>query len=158
MKTFRLSLVLVALLLAACGGGEPTPMPAPAEPAAGSAQAELAATLDILMNDIYFGDNSDNLGSPPVWTVAAGSEVTLNLANKGGLEHNWAVVKPGSELPKVLTADTLKEATFLEFSAGNLPGGKSISEPFTAPAAGEYLVICTVAGHYPAMQGKLIVQ
>ena len=158
MKTFRLSLVLVALLLAACGGGESTPTPAPTEPAAGSAQAELAATLDILMNDIYFGDNSDNLGNPPVWTVTAGSEVSLNLVNKGGLEHNWAVVKPGSELPKVITADALKDATFLEFSAGNLLGGKSLSEPFTAPAAGEYLVICTVAGHFPAMQGKLIVQ
>jgi uncharacterized cupredoxin-like copper-binding protein len=145
MKTFRMSLVLIALLLAACGGGESTPAPAPTEPAAGSAQAELAATLDILMKDIYFGDNSDNLGNPPVWTVAAGSEVSLNLVNKGGLEHNWAVVKPGSELPKVITA-------------GNLLGGKSLTEPFTAPAAGEYLVICTVAGHYPAMQGKLIVQ
>ena len=100
MKTFRLSLVLVALLLAACGGGESTPTPAPTEPAAGSAQAELAATLDILMNDIYFGDNSDNLGNPPVWTVTAGSEVSLNLVNKGGLEHNWRWSNRAASCPR----------------------------------------------------------
>ncbi len=155
-----LSVVLAAamLILAACGGGnEPTPTPAPAPAAdAPSAQEVIAATLDVAMHDIYYGDNNDNIANPPVWTVGAGKEVTLNLDNQGGLEHSWAIVKKDTELPMPFLADEHRD--LILWNSTNVQAGQQSVETFTAPEAGEYLVICTVAGHYPVMQGRLVVQ
>lgn len=158
MRSLSLILAATMLILAACGGGSSTPTPTPAPAAAEpSAQEVIATTLDVVMHDIYFGDNNDNIGNPPVWTVKAGEEVTLNLDNQGGLEHNWAIIKKGVEMPVPFMPD--QNSDLILWAAGVLQAGEQKSEPFPAPAeAGEYLVICTVAGHYPAMQGKLIVQ
>jgi len=41
---------------------------------------------------------------------------------------------------------------------GVIDAGKTDNFTFTAPAVGEYKVICTVPGHYPSMQGKLVVK
>jgi hypothetical protein len=47
----------------------------------------------------------------------------------------------------------------LFYTSGNLAPSTQKADTFTAPAeAGEYIVFCTVAGHYPAMQGRLVVQ
>lgn len=158
MRLLSLLLAATMLILAACGGGSstPTPTPAPTAPAA-SAQEVIATTLDVVMHDIYFGASNDNIANPPVWTVKAGEEATLNLDNQGGLQHNWAVIKQGVEMPVPFMPD--QNADLILWAAGVLDAGKKVSEPFPAPTEpGEYLVICTVAGHYPAMQGKLIVQ
>lgn len=158
MRVLSIVLVAAMLILAACGGGSSTPTPTPAPAAeAPSAQAVISATLDVVMHDIYFGKDNNNIANPPVWTVAAGQDVTINLDNQGGLEHNWAVVKKDAELPVPFLPDQNQD--LLEWSAGNVQAGQKISETFPAPSVpGEYLVICTVAGHYPAMQGKLVVQ
>lgn len=158
MRSLALILAATMLILAACGGGSSTPTPTPAPAAAEpSAQEVIAATLDVVMHDIYFGANNDNIGNPPVWTVKAGEEVTLNLDNQGGLEHNWAIIKKGVEMPVPFMPD--QNSDLILWAAGVLQAGEKKSEPFPAPVeAGEYLVICTVAGHYPAMQGKLVVQ
>jgi uncharacterized cupredoxin-like copper-binding protein len=152
--TMVITLLLTALLLiAACGGGasEPTPTPAPA---AGSAQ-ETLAQIDVLMHDIYFGEENNNIEKPPVWTVKAGEEVTVNSDNKGGLEHSWAVLKAGTEVPMPFTE---ANNDLLIATTGNLPANTTRTTTFTAPEAGEYIVICTVAGHYPVMQGRLVVE
>jgi len=145
-------LVIVALVLVACGGGGGE------EPAAEapSAQEVVAATLDVAMGDLYFGETADNMQNPPVWTVKSGGEYTLNLKNNGGLEHNWAIVKAGTEIP--VPFDPAANADVILWDAGIVQAGQSGSATFTAPAAGEYAVICTVAGHYPSMQGKLVVE
>jgi uncharacterized cupredoxin-like copper-binding protein len=108
------------------------------------------------MNDIYYGDAPTNAETPPTWTVPSGSQMTVNLKNNGALEHNWAIVKPGSEVPvpfiEADNGDMILEDTGLNAA------GQSSTATLTAPAAGEYQVICTVAGHYPSMQGKLVVQ
>jgi len=186
MKKLSLVLVIAILVLAACGGGnsEPTAVPAvvepavevpatdipaivepttevaaPAEevPAAGSAQEAIAAVLDVAMGDIYYGETMTNMETPPVWEVSAGSDVELNLTNNGGLEHDWAIVKVGEEVPvPFMMADN---ADMLFWEAGVVPAGESATLTFTAPTeAGEYAVIYTVAGHYPSMQGRLVVQ
>ena len=148
-----LSLVIAALVLAGCGGSEPAPTPTPAAAVAGDS----TAVIDVAMHDIYFGANNDNIANPPVWTVKAGEEVTLNLDNQGGLEHNWAIIKQGVEMPVPFMPDQNED--LILWAAGVLKAGEKKSEPFPAPAeAGEYLVICTVAGHFPVMQGKLVVQ
>lgn len=157
-RLFLVATILSMSMLAACGGSAtPTPTPPPTPTTAPTAQQVIAATLDVIMHDIYFGDDSNNIANPPVWRVPAGAEVTVNLDNQGGLEHNWAVVKKGVELPIPFMPDQNKDLLYWE--AGVLQAGQKDSETFTAPSEpGEYIVICTVAGHYPAMQGRLIVE
>lgn len=159
-----LILLVAALVVAGCGGGgaQPTPtvaVEAPAateEPVAGSAQEAIAQVLDVVMRDIYFGESPDNAGNPPEWTVSAGAEVTLNLQNAGALEHDWAYVAQGTEVP-VPFLEANKE--MLLWDAGIVPPGESATVSFTAPTdPGIYTVICTVPGHYPAMQGRLVVE
>lgn len=162
MRSLSIVLAVAMLALAACGGGSSTPTPAPTPTpvpaaAAPSAQDVIAATLEVAMHDIYFGDNNDNISNPPVWTVPAGAEVTVNLDNQGGLDHNWAVIKKDVELPIPFMPD--QNSDLILWEGGVLAAGGKDTETFTAPdVPGEYIVICTVAGHYPAMQGKLVVE
>ena len=138
--TIAILLVLAALFLAACGGSDEA----------------ATATIEVVQNDIYFGDSPDNQENPPTWTVPAGAEVTVNLSNNGALQHNWAVVEQGAEVPTPVDPEAADD--ILLYDTGLLDPGTTATETFTAPAEpGEYLVICTVAGHYPAMQGRLIV-
>ena len=150
MKKLLAGLVLViALAAAGCGGdGE-------AEPASES-DSPAAETISVVMHDIYYGDNNDNAENPPTWTVTSGAEVTINMDNQGALQHNWAIVKKDEEVPTPFDAE--QHGDILLFSSTLLDGGATASDTFTAPEPGEYTIICTVAGHYPAMQGRLIVE
>lgn len=146
MKKLSL-LVLTALFafaLAACGGGND---------GGGDAAGQ---SIDVLMNDIYFGDTNDNIENPPTWTINTGGTVAANLENAGALEHNFAILTSDAQLPD--TVNSLDEVSdWLVYETGEVLGGETETKTFTAPAPGEYLVICTVAGHYPAMQGRLTV-
>ena len=150
-KLFVAMLLLLAVLIAACGGGSSDPTPVPA---AGSAQ-EVLNQINVSMHDIYYGEENNNVEKPPVWTVKAGDEVTLAMDNKGALEHSWAVLKAGSQVPMPFT-DANND--LLIYGSGPLKPAEQKTDKFAAPEKGEYTVICTIAGHYPVMQGKLIVQ
>ncbi len=65
-------------------------------------------------------------------------------------------MKPGAEVPNPFIET--EHADRLLFDAGVVDGGGKETVTFTAPEPGEYLVICTVSGHYPIMQGKLVVK
>ena len=155
LKKWMLPLLLIAVLaLAACGGGGDDEAPAAAEP---SAQEAIAQTLEVAMADLYFGETPDNLANPPVWTVPAGAQVTVSAVNNGALQHDWAIVKKGVEVP--VPFDPAANADILLWEAGIVEPGQTGSATLTVPAeAGEYTVICTVAGHFPSMQGRLIVE
>ncbi len=147
LSTFAIT-ILFLFALAGCGGGDS----AGEESSGGGTTA-----LSVVMQDIYYGDASTNADNPPVWTVAAGGSVRLSLDNQGALEHNWAIVKQGETVPDVYDAAT--DSGILMYEAGLVEGGGKFSESFTAPSEpGTYTVICTVAGHYPSMQGQLEVQ
>jgi uncharacterized cupredoxin-like copper-binding protein len=88
--------------------------------------------------------------------VTSGATVTVNLDNQGALQHNWAIVKRGEQVP--LPFDASQHGDKLLYSTEVLEGGSTASTTFVAPEPGEYLVICTVAGHYPSMQAKLVVK
>lgn len=109
------------------------------------------------MNDLYFGDTNDNLNNPPVWTVTNGAEVTVTVENRSGaLQHNWATSKLDAVIPQPFVGGEGLDIVLLD--SGVVDTGQSSTITFTAPAVGEYLVICTVPGHYPVMQGKLVVE
>lgn len=86
----------------------------------------------------------------------AGGQVAIEVTNNGTTEHNWAVIKLGSDVPDNFDVDA--NADIILKQTGLVAAGESFRESFFAPPeAGEYLVICTVAGHYPSMQGRLVV-
>ena len=143
---FTLIALLSLAFLAACGGGGGD---APAEESGGQ-------TIEVIMNDIYFGETNDNVENPPVWTIKTGSTVTLNAINNGTLDHNWALVKADATVPDSVTPDSAED--IISYDVGIVAGGDTYNSAFRAPIPGEYLIICTVAGHYPAMQGKLVVE
>ncbi len=151
-----ISLLLVALLaLAACGGGSSSQRVAAAE--ANQTQAAVSKeSIEVVMNDIYYGDSNDNATNPPVWTVTSGTDVSVNMDNKGVLEHNWAIVKLGEQVSAMY--DEADDQAKLLFNAGVLAGGQKETVDFTAPLPGEYQLICTVPGHSQVMQGKLVVK
>ena len=78
------------------------------------------------------------------------------MDNKGVLDHNWAIVKPGEQLSEVYNEATDQDK--LLFDAGVLTGGETQEVDLTAPLPGKYQVICTVPGHAQVMQGKLVVE
>lgn len=143
-KIFSVLLVVFALALVACGGS------------AASEQAPAEEVIGVDMNDIYYGDTNDNVENPPVWQVNSGSNVTIRMENMGALEHNWAVLKAGEDIP--VPFDEADHGGKILFSAGNVAGGASNEVSFTAPEPGDYNVVCTVPGHAALMQGKLIVE
>lgn len=146
--TVLIGLSVVALLLAACGGG--------AEPAAPAEAAAESVQISVVAQDMYFGDDPNNIDNPPVWTAPAGSLATVSFDNRGALEHNWAVIRLGAEVPVPFEAEN--DAGLVLYDTGVVPPGETRSVPFQVPdEPGEYIVICTVAGHYPAMQGRLVV-
>ncbi|MFN2135145.1 MAG: plastocyanin/azurin family copper-binding protein [Candidatus Promineifilaceae bacterium] len=146
MKQKQLLLIILAfsaVLLAACGGGA-----APAEPQ--------SVALEVVTHDMYYGEEDNNMDNPPVWTAPAGSIATISFDNQGTLEHNWAVIKLGADVPTPFDAEN--DADLILYETGLVPPGEQRTLPFQVPTEpGEYLVICTVAGHYPNMQGRLVV-
>ncbi len=141
------------LVLAACGGGsKEEATPAASEP---SAQEAIAQVLAVTAHDLYY-DEPDNISNPPAWTVKAGQAFEIDLDNQGGLQHNWAIVKQGAEVPVPFNAD--KDSDLLLWDAGVVDPGQSEKASFTVTDPGVYKIICTVAGHYPSMQGQLVVE
>ena len=143
LKTIStLLLVISAIFLAACGGGAEEEAAAP-------------AAIDVVQNDIYFGDTPTNQEDPPTWTVPAGETITVNVTNNGALEHNFAIVRADAEIPEGFTGEANSDIILQE--TGLVAGGQTATQALTPLQTGEYIVVCTVAGHYPGMQGLLVV-
>ncbi|MEM7125014.1 MAG: hypothetical protein AAF702_01725 [Chloroflexota bacterium] len=179
------SMFVVLFFVAACGGRdepqatlEPTTTPVPIATIAPTATSMptalptsvLEATetsddssqfidpevIEVVMNDLYYGESNDNIANPPVWTVTSGADVSVVMENRSqALQHNWAIVKAGEEVPTPFLGEEQMNVVLLD--AGVLDANQTETFNFTAPELGEYMVICTVAGHYPVMQGKLVV-
>ena len=98
---------------------------------------------------------SDYKYDPPSWTVAAGSNVTVNLKNVGTTPHTWVVMsKP------ISGSYTQSDQSDILFTSGAISPGSSKTVTFTAPSSsGNYQVICTEPGHFVAgMVGQLTVK
>jgi azurin len=153
-----ITLLGVSLLLAACGGGGSS-----SGGASGGSSAGGAATLTV-------NTPGENLAFDPTGlTVSAGQEVTITYSNGSAVQqHNLVLVRGGESVAAQIAADGIAAGAannFLPSDQSNIiattalaNGGETVSVTFTAPAAGTYLYICTVPGHYPLMQGTLTVQ
>ncbi|MEZ4864047.1 MAG: sulfocyanin-like copper-binding protein [Caldilineaceae bacterium] len=124
-------------------------------PAAANAFADVTV-LDVVIHDSYYGDTDTNLTNPPTWTVNAGGDVVVNIVNQGELKHNWAIVKPGITVP--VPYEEGQAGDIILHGIGMVYSNSQTTTTFRAPEPGAYQVICTVSGHYPTMQGRLIVK
>lgn len=113
------------------------------------------ALLTVDMNDNYYGASDDNLANPPVWSIQAGVDVIATLSNHGRRNHNWAIVKPGASIP--IPYKEGQGGDIILHGIGMVYSNSQTTITFTAPEPGEYMVICTVDGHYPEMQGRLLI-
>lgn len=115
------------------------------------------ASIAITIQDNYYGDSNSNLSSPPLWTVPSGAAVVATVQNLGLLNHNWAIIRKDAAVP--IPFDDGQSSKLILYGAGMIYGKNVTTFTFNAPEElGEYLVICTVPGHYPRMQGRLVVQ
>jgi glucose/arabinose dehydrogenase/plastocyanin len=116
--------------------GTPTPAPTATAPAAtDTASATPSQTVEVTVGT---DTGTELLFDPLEVTVPAGSEVVLTFENQSTVPHNLTFEAP-------ISAAT---ATIVD------PGAAE-TITFTAPAAGEYVFVCTL---HPGMAGTLIVQ
>ena len=111
--------------------------------------------LNVDMYDSYYGNSDTNMSEPPVWSVPANSDVVVNLVNHGSYAHNWAIVKKDVTVP--VPYEEGQAGDIILHGIGMVYNNSQTTITFSAPDLGEYQVICTVSGHYPFMQGRLLV-
>lgn len=149
-------LTAMAMVLAACGGGGSS------GGATGGGSGSGPVTIEI-------GSKGEELAFDKTeLTVSAGQAVTIRFKNNSAVQqHNWILVKGGDAEAAAIANAGLSAgpaANYLPADKSNIiaeaplaNGNETVEVTFTAPAAGTYLYICTVPGHYPLMQGKLVV-
>ncbi len=134
MKSRITFLVLVLALvgvLAACGGGG----------------SSASTNLKVDMVEFMF--------QPDTYTVPAGQEITIELKNSGAIEHEFVIMKFGTQVSEPFSEDD-EDNIYWEHE---VEAGKTDTVTFTAPTEpGEYQVVCGISGHMEAgMVGKLVV-
>lgn len=171
MKRFALG--LMALSIAACGGGEPAAddasMEQPAE--APADQAEMPAgeltmpdwyqmdgnnvTLDITagLTDAgnYWNYNGYQNGNLTI-TVPEGANVTINFVNEDPNMPHSIGVHPAFDSPPASPSTTpVFEGAITEnptsMTEATMPNGDSETITFTASEAGEYTLVCYIPAH-----------
>ncbi|OGO21211.1 MAG: hypothetical protein A2Y54_04015 [Chloroflexi bacterium RBG_16_51_16] len=122
-----ITLVVLVLLLGSCSAGGPT------------------EHIKVSMTDFTYNPNS--------FTVQAGKEIKLDIANNGAIVHNFLIMNAGSDIGQDFDQEDEKNV----YWKIDLGPGQSTTTSFTAPPEpGEYLIVCSTAGHYIAgMIGKL---
>jgi uncharacterized cupredoxin-like copper-binding protein len=128
-KFLAFLMLILALSLSACGKSGPS------------------TKITFTMTDFAFNPNE--------FTVPAGEKITLNVTHDGTMEHNFIIMKHGTDAGEMFD-EADKVNVFWEV---DLQPGESETILFTAPAQpGTYQVICGMPGHLQSgMIGKLIV-
>jgi uncharacterized cupredoxin-like copper-binding protein len=94
---------------------------------------------------------------PSVATAKAGT-VRFGVKNEGGMEHSFELIKTDVPFDQLPTADAKAKEDGLVKQVKSLPVGK-VSVVSVDLAAGKYVIICNVAGHYQlGMRAALTVQ
>jgi len=147
----------VSILLTACGGGSaPPPAARPSGDSTGPVTLEISSLGEQLAYD------------KTALAVFAGQQVTLKLTDTStAQQHNWILVRGDDAVAQKIATDGLLAGlakSYLPEDMSNIiahaplaNAGQTVEVTFTAPAAGTYIFICTVPGHYPLMKGSLTV-
>ena len=92
---------------------------------------------------------------PSEYAIPAGQEITLELSNNGAVEHEFVIMKFGTNVGDDF-GDEDEENIYWE---AELEAGESGTFTFTAPSEpGEYQIVCGTEGHFVAgMVGSLTV-
>ena len=128
-KTVILLMLLAIWVLSACGKSGPS------------------TKLNFTMTDFAFNPNE--------FTIPAGEEITLNVTHRGTMEHNFIIMKYGTDAGEMFD----EEDTVNVYWKVVLQPGDSETVVFTAPEQpGIYQIICGMPGHLQSgMLGKLII-
>ena len=118
-------LVLFSILLAGCGGSEDNMTP--------------VSSLSVEMSEFKF--------NPAAMVVFAGQEITLNLSNTGGVEHDFIILKKSAAAKIPFDSEKQAADILFDFKLESKGNGQF---KFTLPEAGEYQVVCGVQGHMEA--------
>lgn len=145
MKAAFAAVILVALALAGCGGGQPQSA-SPSDQSAGRGVStegtQVAAGLPAQSAD---DTASEFLFDPKTITVRAG-EVTFHIKNGGSIVHTFTSVTQWEGQPSGL------------FDTGDIQPGATTTIAATL-APGTYYFECTIPGHAQAgMTGTLTVE
>ncbi len=151
-------LAALAMALTACGGGSGSG--GSSGSTGGASSGPVTLEIGSKGEELFFDKNE--------LRVSAGQQVTLRFKNNSAVQqHNWILIKGGdAEAAAIANAGLTAgpAANYLPADQSNIiaatplaNGNETVEVTFTAPAPGTYLYICTVPGHYPLMQGKLIV-
>ncbi|HJL88853.1 MAG TPA: plastocyanin/azurin family copper-binding protein [Acidimicrobiales bacterium] len=129
----------ITLPLAACGGGSDGATSDSAAPSSSS-------TISVEGTEFKF--------APADVSVKAGQAVTVTFDNLGAVDHEWAVLREGTQIKA--ETDFKESMVLLEVEA--IPAGTSATQTFTFDKAGRYQIICALPGHFAAgMKGTLTV-
>ena len=128
-KTFLILIIVSSVLLTSCGRNQPATM------------------IRVSMTDFAYNPND--------FVVPAGRDITLDVVNNGAVVHNFIVMKAGTSLGQNFG----EEDEMNIYWKIELAPGQSTTTSFVAPPEpGEYLIVCSTAGHYEAgMTSKLVV-
>jgi uncharacterized cupredoxin-like copper-binding protein len=120
-------LLLTTLILSACGSGT------------------ASTDLKVDMTDFAF--------TPSQYMVPAGQEITLEIQHDGTVEHDFIIMKYGTEVGGHFNEEDLVNI----YWQIKIQPGESQTVTFTAPSEpGTYQIVCGMAGHVEAgMVGQL---
>ena len=141
-----------------------TPPPAPAQAPANAAAIDPNKKPDL---ELTIGIDGDNMAFDKTeLTAKAGTLVRVTMINNAkataGMQHNWVLVRPGTETEVANAGIQAGEAADWVQASPNVIAhthllkkgdGEKDSITFVAPAAGEYPYECTFPGHAVVMKG-----
>ena len=133
-KTGLLMLAVVALVIAACGGGSSEP----------------STELEVTVKEFQF--------TPNTWTVPAGEQVTITITNDGTVTHEWVLLQEGVAITSEADLPATEEELLADFVnvEEEVEAGTTKTMTFQAPPAGTYQIICAIEDHFDAgMEGTL---
>lgn len=119
----------------------------------------------MLFLPVAYGENPNNSISvtatdfhftPNTWTIASGQAIALSFTNNGVQEHEWVLLKQGTEVTLPFNDDD-EEKVFWEMETSP---GVTKEEIFSAPPqSGTYTIVCGKPRHIErGMTATLIVQ
>ena len=124
--------IILSLMLSAC---------------ASVANASSTTNLSVDLTDFAF--------KPNTFKVPAGQEIAVKVTNKGANVHEFVIMKAGIKVEPPF-AD--KDEGNIYWEIDDVQPGQTKSDKFTAPAPGDYEIVCGTPGHVEmGMVGALTV-